>query len=480
MTPPAVIAFLLSALGSCTSFAAAVSCDSRQCETIPGGFGGAGNQVCCPAGQSKYGDGSACTGGSRSNCKFYGNPSLPQCDTVTASGTSLCSEAPAPAAAPTAPATAPAAIPEFAKGPKAYIKSAGGSLYIHSEKTCIATLNSCNTDGSRPNCQWKLEPSVHPNTWYIKASDQPLYLYAKEGVSVGHEMGLHRCWMTRDHSNCQWVVEPSKTRKGHFYIKSFGGDLYLHSQGGIRSGNSITLHDCPKDKDYANCQWKFEDWCADTEQFTWCSHWAGQGWCSRPEISSACQKTCGQCGPSSEIVTAPLGEWKLVGSQTNGGLDYRISEGTISKEGSSVSRSSTKELGILIANTLKFGSHFLIGKVENEVQTAVNYKHAWAIAQEMSQSLSRQQATMVRVTCDTPVANHLKVWLYQWVVVRGGYSVLTAHTRCHYTDGSQHDPECPLGACSVNNEWCEVAKCTKWNTTEEHSGERRLQDLVMV
>lgn len=33
----------------------------------------------CPAGMTKYGDGSACKGGDRPNCALWGNKTLPRC-----------------------------------------------------------------------------------------------------------------------------------------------------------------------------------------------------------------------------------------------------------------------------------------------------------------------------------------------------------------------------------------------------------------
>lgn len=75
-----------------TSLCTGLSCAAEQCQTIPSGFPSAGKQVCCPTGQIKHGDGSACEGGVSPLCKFYGNPALPRCSTVAANGTSMCME----------------------------------------------------------------------------------------------------------------------------------------------------------------------------------------------------------------------------------------------------------------------------------------------------------------------------------------------------------------------------------------------------
>jgi len=71
-------------------------CDPAQCTTIGESFPGGGNEVCCPTGQTKYGDGSACQGDGKPQCKLYGNPSKPLCSTVNADGSAQCSLAPTP------------------------------------------------------------------------------------------------------------------------------------------------------------------------------------------------------------------------------------------------------------------------------------------------------------------------------------------------------------------------------------------------
>lgn len=67
-------------------------CDAKQCTVIAVGFAGAGNKVCCPAGQVKKGDGSLCAGGGEGDCRIYGhsNSGLPLCASVTKKGSSRC------------------------------------------------------------------------------------------------------------------------------------------------------------------------------------------------------------------------------------------------------------------------------------------------------------------------------------------------------------------------------------------------------
>jgi hypothetical protein len=64
---------------------------SDQCIVIPSNYTAAnycegtcryphaGITVCCPEGQTQYGDGSACEGGGRPRCKLFGNPGLVAC-----------------------------------------------------------------------------------------------------------------------------------------------------------------------------------------------------------------------------------------------------------------------------------------------------------------------------------------------------------------------------------------------------------------
>merc|ERR1719394_1496548 len=70
---------------------------------------------------------------------------------------------------------------------------------------------------------------------------------------------MHPCPKNENYANCQWVFEPSTKRKGVYYIKSAQQDLYIHANGGAHEGNALIVHPCPRDQYDANCQWLLEE-----------------------------------------------------------------------------------------------------------------------------------------------------------------------------------------------------------------------------
>ena len=70
----------------CSGEVAAADRMTTCCATVPGNYADAGKTFCCPKGQRKYGDGSACRGGTAGNygpyCSLYGNAMLDRCATV--------------------------------------------------------------------------------------------------------------------------------------------------------------------------------------------------------------------------------------------------------------------------------------------------------------------------------------------------------------------------------------------------------------
>lgn len=144
-----------------------------------------------------------------------------------------------------------------------YLRVSDASLYLHayggSTPGAQETLHACPREANHPNCQWVFEPSpTRPGAWYIRVSDQGLYLHASGGSDPGAKETLHACPKDADHPNCQWIAEPSPTRPGAVYLRSAGGGVYLHASGGSTPGAEETLHACPKDADHPNCQWFVE------------------------------------------------------------------------------------------------------------------------------------------------------------------------------------------------------------------------------
>ncbi|MEZ4467796.1 MAG: RICIN domain-containing protein [bacterium] len=144
-----------------------------------------------------------------------------------------------------------------------YLRASDAPLYLHAHGgTSVGaqeTLHACPKESFHPNCQWVLEPSpTTSGAYYVRSVGGPLYLHAHGGTNNGANLTLHACPKNADHPNCQWFFEPSPTRLGTFYLRSKGGDLYAHSHGGSSAGARNTLHACPRGNDHPNCQWQIE------------------------------------------------------------------------------------------------------------------------------------------------------------------------------------------------------------------------------
>jgi len=158
---------------------------------------------------------------------------------------------------------APAGAEAVPLGKAVYIKVSDQNLYLHasggSNPGAEQTLHSCPKGNNHPNCQWVFEPSpTRKDAYYIKISDQNLYLHASGGSNSGAQQTLHPCPKNNDHANCQWFVEASPSRPGAIYLRSAGASLYLHASGGSNPGAKQTLHPCPKGNNHGNCQWIIE------------------------------------------------------------------------------------------------------------------------------------------------------------------------------------------------------------------------------
>ena len=159
--------------------------------------------------------------------------------------------------------TADSVASKLQPGTKLYLKISDQPLYLHAQGGSSAgaseTLHPCPKSKNHGNCQWVLEPSpTRVGAWYLRVSDQPLYLHAHGGASPAAQETLHPCPMGSDFPNCQWYFEDSTTRPGASYLRSAGGALYLHASGGSQEGAMNTLHPCPKNADHPNCQWTVE------------------------------------------------------------------------------------------------------------------------------------------------------------------------------------------------------------------------------
>jgi len=144
-----------------------------------------------------------------------------------------------------------------------YFKVGGASLYMHmsggSWDGAKQTLYTCPKANNFPNCKWLIQESpTWPGYFYIKASDDDLYMQASGGSEDGGLTKLNQCDKAKDLWYCQWKFEPSPTREGHVYIKVSDKNLYLKAQGGPNYAAPEILRPCPKDEDDPSCQWSLE------------------------------------------------------------------------------------------------------------------------------------------------------------------------------------------------------------------------------
>merc|ERR1719321_730583 len=86
--------------------------------------------------------------------------------------------------------------------------------------------------------------------FYIKASDRDTYLYADGGTNAGNKLTMHACPKESDYPNCQWSVEPAS--RWWYCIKSSDQRTYIHADGGTQAGNALTMHVSPH-ASWSNC-----------------------------------------------------------------------------------------------------------------------------------------------------------------------------------------------------------------------------------
>mmetsp|Transcript_27242 Transcript_27242/g.52506 ORF Transcript_27242/g.52506 Transcript_27242/m.52506 type:complete len:642 (-) Transcript_27242:39-1964(-) len=144
------------------------------------------------------------------------------------------------------------------------IKVAGAALYMHAPGRGYRLgtkniLDDCSATGNSPSCQWVLEPSLNePGHFYIKVGDGvPLYLLSKGGTGDGKNSELGNCPQQMNLRNCQWILEPSLTTPGYYYIQSSDANLYLRADT-LRVSTPIVTGAC-KHEFNTGCQWRFED-----------------------------------------------------------------------------------------------------------------------------------------------------------------------------------------------------------------------------
>jgi len=132
------------------------------------------------------------------------------------------------------------------------IHASGGSQPGHS-----LTMHACTRANNYPNCQFVLEPSqTRAGMYYIKAKDRASYIHAHGGTQPGHSLTMHQCHKQNNYPNCQWALEASTTRSGMYYIRGSDRQSFAHGHGGTHGGARLTMHQCYKANNYYNCQWR--------------------------------------------------------------------------------------------------------------------------------------------------------------------------------------------------------------------------------
>jgi len=146
-------------------------------------------------------------------------------------------------------------------GSTQYITGSDRSTAMHahggSQPGHALTMHACTRNNNYPNCQFILEPSTtRGGMYYIKAKDRNSYVHAHGGTQPGHKLTMHQCHKGNNYPNCQWRIEASTTRGGMYYIRGSDRHSYAHAHGGTAAGRHLTMHVCHKGNNYPNCQWK--------------------------------------------------------------------------------------------------------------------------------------------------------------------------------------------------------------------------------
>lgn len=152
-----------------------------------------------------------------------------------------------------------------------------------------------------------------------------------------------------------------------------------------------------------------------------------------------------------------VGRWDMVADAYNGAIGHSISEGstTTYTEGITEQWSNSFRTGV------EGGVDFL-----GKATVSMSADFAKSTSESISKAVTTTQTNTCQVTCEREAGKH--VWVYQWMV--DGFfgkdtstpdgSVRTCSYRCHYTDGSQVPPQCPLQAC--RDEYCTDTRCLPW------------------
>jgi hypothetical protein len=156
-----------------------------------------------------------------------------------------------------------AAVVDKYDGKTFYINSSDNKGYIHTGGGSVIgktqSLHECPKGSNHPNCQWTFEKSTtRDNAYYINSSDNKGYIHTTGVGKIGNLQALHACPKDKDYAHCQWKIEESEANPGSIYINSSDDNGYMHTRYGSKIGHQQTLSACSKDSNYPECQWNLE------------------------------------------------------------------------------------------------------------------------------------------------------------------------------------------------------------------------------
>lgn len=152
---------------------------------------------------------------------------------------------------PKMPAAVPALRPSHVRASDAGLMMRGNAPVFGD----VQTLSACAADD--PRCQFVFEPSpTRREHYYLRRQGTDLCVHMHGGNWPGAYATLRTCVYENDAANFQFMVRPSPTRPGMVYIKAAETDLYLHAPYGNSGTSRLTLHPCPRGNDYPNCQFR--------------------------------------------------------------------------------------------------------------------------------------------------------------------------------------------------------------------------------
>lgn len=146
-------------------------------------------------------------------------------------------------------------LPSFPIQRNVYIKSLESEYLsvMRSTQGEPGMLKACDASKKLPGCMWIIEPSLtRDGHYYLKTSDTDQTLHFTHGVA-GQSATLYPC-LAGDFANCHWSLVPLEN-PGDYLIKTFGEEHYLIA--GYDNGIA-TVNYCNKKNPAQKCIWQVQ------------------------------------------------------------------------------------------------------------------------------------------------------------------------------------------------------------------------------